>query len=80
MRETWRWFGEFDPIALEEVAQTGAAGIVSALHAIPYGDIWPKNLIAARKSEIEAAGFTWGGARAGRLARPGAKGIGNRGN
>ena len=59
MRETWRWFGEFDPIALDEVAQTGAAGIVSALHAVPYGDIWEKNLIAARKSEIEAAGFTW---------------------
>ena len=59
MRETWRWFGEFDPIALDEVAQTGAAGIVSALHAVPYGDIWEKNLIAARKSGIEAAGFTW---------------------
>lgn len=37
MRETWRWFGEFDPIALSEVRQTGAQGIVSALHAIPYG-------------------------------------------
>ena len=59
MRETWRWFGEFDPIALGEVAQTGSAGIVSALHAIPYGEVWPTNLIAARKSEIEAAGFTW---------------------
>ena len=59
MRETWRWFGEFDPITLDEVAQTGAAGIVSALHAVPYGDIWEKNLIAARKSGIEAAGFTW---------------------
>ena len=59
MRETWRWFGEFDPIALSEVAQTGAAGIVSALHAIPYGEVWPRETIAARKAEIEAAGFTW---------------------
>jgi len=59
MRETWRWFGEFDPISLEEVAQTGAQGIVSALHAIPYGEIWPKAEIAKRRLEIEAAGFTW---------------------
>lgn len=59
MRETWRWFGEFDPISLEEVAQTGASGIVSALHAIPYGTVWPRDAIARRKAEIEAAGFTW---------------------
>ncbi len=59
MRETWRWFGEFDPIALNEVAQTGAAGIVSALHAIPYGEVWPQNAVAQRRAEIEAAGFTW---------------------
>ena len=59
MRETWRWFGEFDPITLNEVAQTGAAGIVSALHAIPYGEVWPRDDIAKRKAKIEAAGFTW---------------------
>ncbi|MGB1234877.1 MAG: mannonate dehydratase [Planktomarina sp.] len=59
MRETWRWFGEFDPIALPEVAQTGAKGIVSALHAIPYGEVWSQDAIAARRKQIEAAGFTW---------------------
>lgn len=59
MRETWRWFGEFDEIPLSDIAQTGAAGIVSALHAIPYGEIWSVEAIAARKAEIEAAGFTW---------------------
>lgn len=59
MRETWRWFGEFDPIALSEVRQTGATGIVSALHALPYGEIWPQETIAARRREIEAAGLTW---------------------
>ena len=59
MRETWRWFGEFNPIALEEVTQTGAAGIVSALHAIPYGEVWPQDDIAKRRTEIEAAGLTW---------------------
>ncbi|WP_299792534.1 mannonate dehydratase [uncultured Marivita sp.] len=59
MRETWRWFGEFDPIALSEVGQTGATGIVSALHALPYGEIWPQETIAARRREIEAAGLSW---------------------
>lgn len=59
MRETWRWFGEFDPISLGEVTQTGAAGIVSALHAIPYGEVWPQDTIAKRRAEIEANGLTW---------------------
>lgn len=59
MRETWRWFGEFDPIPLDQVAQTGAAGIVSALHAIPYGEVWTRDAIAARCDQISPAGFTW---------------------
>lgn len=59
MIETWRWYGEFDPITLAEVAQTGASGIVSALHAIPYGEVWPIEAIAARKRAIEEAGFVW---------------------
>ncbi len=59
MRETWRWYGPFDAITLPQIAQTGAAGIVTALHEIPYGEVWPRETIAARKREIEAAGFTW---------------------
>ena len=59
MLETWRWYGQFDPITLSEVAQTGATGIVTALHEIPYGDIWPRDAIAARNAEIKAAGFAW---------------------
>ncbi len=59
MRETWRWFGEFDAIPLSDIAQTGSAGIVSALHAIPYGEVWSQEAIAARRTEIETAGFTW---------------------
>lgn len=59
MRETWRWFGEFDPIPLDHVAQTGAQGIVSALHGVPYGEVWSRDAIVARRDEITAAGFTW---------------------
>jgi hypothetical protein len=59
MRETWRWFGPPDPITLAEVRQTGAVGIVSALHHVPSGVAWTADEVAARKAEIEAAGLTW---------------------
>lgn len=59
MIESWRWYGPYDKITLPEIAQTGASGIVTALHEIPYGEVWPTDLIAARKAEIEAAGFRW---------------------
>jgi mannonate dehydratase len=59
MRETWRWFGPPDPITLAEVRQTGAVGIVSALHHVPSGKAWSTSEVADRKSEIAAAGLTW---------------------
>lgn len=59
MIETWRWYGPFDKIALCEIRQTGATGIVTALHEVPYGEVWTRAAIAARKAEIEAAGMTW---------------------
>jgi mannonate dehydratase len=59
MIESWRWYGPFDKITLPEIAQTGADGIVTALHEIPYGEVWPRDLIAARKSQIVAAGLSW---------------------
>jgi len=60
MIESWRWYGPgLDRISLDEIAQTGAAGIVTALHEIPYGAIWPREAIAARRRVVEAAGFDW---------------------
>ena len=59
MQETWRWYGPFDKITLPEIAQTGATGIVTALHEIPYGEVWPLDLIMSRDAEIRAAGFNW---------------------
>ena len=61
MKETWRWYGEFDKISLSEIAQTGAKGIVTALHQIPYGEVWDKGQITALKTKIENSGFdlTW---------------------
>ncbi|GMN03881.1 mannonate dehydratase [Erythrobacter sp. MTPC3] len=54
MRESWRWFGPGDPVSLAEIRQTGATDIVSALHDIPIGDVWPRKAIAAHRTVIEA--------------------------
>jgi len=59
MIETWRWYGDLDAISLSEIAQTGARGIVTALHEIPYGEVWPSQTIAERKARIIEAGFSW---------------------
>lgn len=59
MKETWRWFGPLDKINLDDIRQTGAKGIVTSLHEIPYGEVWTTQAIAQRVSLINAAGLSW---------------------
>ena len=60
MKETWRWYGErLDKIELSEVRQTGASGIVTALHEIPYGEVWERDAIAQRRGKIRTAELEW---------------------
>jgi len=59
MQETWRWFGPEDSVTLAQVAQAGATGVVTSLHHIATGEVWPLEEIARRKEAIEARGLVW---------------------
>ncbi len=59
MQETWRWFGPNDNISLQKIRQAGATGIVTSLHEIATGEVWPLDIILQRKAEIEAHGMNW---------------------
>lgn len=56
---TWRWFGPNDPLDLTIPRQAGAMGIVTALHHLPNGMIWPVEAIRQRQAELAQYDLVW---------------------
>ena len=54
MLHTMRWFGPHDPVSLFDLRQAGCTGVVTALHQLPVGALWPTGEIQARQQLIEA--------------------------
>ena len=59
LEKTWRWFGAKDQVTLADLRQMGVEGVVTALHHIPNGEVWPIDEIMRVKTQIEDHGMRW---------------------
>lgn len=59
MQECMRWYGPDDQVPLDYILQSGASGVYTSLHDIPYGEIWSRKAIRQRKQFIENNGLSW---------------------
>lgn len=59
LAQTWRWFGPKDRVTLRDAREAGATGIVTALHEIPAGEVWPIESIRKQQELVRAAKLEW---------------------
>lgn len=59
LEQTFRWFGPSDAVTLAAIRQTGATGVVTALHHLNPGVVWASNEIRKRNDLIKAGGLRW---------------------
>ncbi|HGD3256708.1 TPA: mannonate dehydratase [Streptococcus agalactiae] len=58
MEMSFRWYGEDDPVTLENIGQIPTMkGIVTAIYDVPVGEVWSRERIQQLKEKVEAAGL-----------------------
>lgn len=58
MQLSFRWFGPEDPVRLAEIRQIpGMHGVVTALHDVPTGEVWPLEDLNQLRATIDEGGL-----------------------
>ncbi|MDR0384470.1 MAG: mannonate dehydratase [Prevotellaceae bacterium] len=59
LEKTWRWFGQNDPVRLADIRQMGVEGVVTSLHHVPAGEVWPVEEINCVQNATKQCGMHW---------------------
>lgn len=59
LKKTLRWFGPSFGVSLKDIKELGVAGVVTACHQVPIGEVWSSKIISELKGEIESNGLEW---------------------
>lgn len=58
MKLSFRWYGEDDPVTLQNIRQIpNMHSIVTAVYDVPVGEVWSEESIARLKNEVEENGL-----------------------